>query len=230
MSQYKPYAVNDIIQNLNNKVSRTTAAKALENLVNEKRIVSKAFGKILIYSCNEQEPELPKDIDFSKFDFETVSQLRNDLIELERDKATARDALDSVTKEPENGELLSIIEKEETELREIESKLESLQNDWNPANDEIVKQIISRDTLLQKEISKRSKICKNLVATIKDSVCPKNMDEFLVCIWNEFYCLLAKYTNKSLTQEEIGFETIWRKEQFPRLPPHMLASLLFQPS
>lgn len=210
MSQYKPFAVNDIIQNLNNKVSRTTATKALENLVNEKRIVSKAFGKIVIYSCNEQEPELPKDIDFSKFDFETVSQLRNDLIELERDKATARDALDSVTKEPENTELLNIIETEETELREIESKLESLQNDWNPANDEIVKQIISRDTLLQKEIAKRSKICKNLTATIKDSVCPKNMDEFLVCTWNDFFfhCLLAKYTNKSFSQEEIGFENI----------------------
>ncbi|EHN02399.1 HOP2-like protein [Saccharomyces kudriavzevii IFO 1802] len=92
----------------------------------------------------------------------------------------AKDALDSVTKEPENEELLKIIEKEEDELREIESKLQSLQGDWNPANDEIVKQIMSRDALFQKEITKRSKICKNLIATIKDSVCPKNMNDFLV--------------------------------------------------
>ncbi|CAI6511548.1 AIS_HP2_G0018720.mRNA.1.CDS.1 [Saccharomyces cerevisiae] len=180
VSQYKPFSVNDIIQNLHNKVTKTTATKALENLVNEKRIVSKSFGKIVIYSCNERETELPSDIDPSDFDFETVLQLRNDLIELDRDKSMAKDALDSVTKEPENEELLKIIEKEEDELREIESKLQSLQGDWNPANDEIVKQIMSRDALFQKEITKRSKICKNLIATIKDSVCPKNMNDFLV--------------------------------------------------
>ncbi|CAI4439139.1 BEM_collapsed_G0020580.mRNA.1.CDS.1 [Saccharomyces cerevisiae] len=99
----------------------------------------------------------------------------------------AKDALDSVTKEPENEDLLTIIENEENELKKIESKLQSLQDDWDPANDEIVKRIMSEDTLLQKEITKRSKICKNLIATIKDSVCPKNMNEFL---------------------EEIGFEDI----------------------
>ncbi|CAI4039236.1 hypothetical protein SMKI_07G2150 [Saccharomyces mikatae IFO 1815] len=96
----------------------------------------------------------------------------------------AKDALDAVIKEPENEELLTIIEGEEKELTEIESKLQNLQEDWNPANDEIVKQIMSEDTLLQKEITKRSKICKNLIATIKDSVCPKNMNEFLVCNLN----------------------------------------------
>ena len=181
VSQYKPFSVNDIIQNLHNKVTKTTATKALENLVNEKRIVSKTFGKIVIYSCNEQETALPSNVDSSQFDFETVLQLRNDLIELERDKSMAKDALDSVAKEPENKELLTIIENEENELKEIESKLQSLQGDWNPANDEIVKRIMSEDTLLQKEITKRSKICKSLIATIKDSVCPKNMDEFLVC-------------------------------------------------
>ena len=186
MSQYKPFSVNDIVQNLHNKVTKTTATKALENLVNEKRIVSKTFGKIIIYSCNEQDTELPSNIDPSQFDFETVLQLRNDLIELERDKSMAKDALDSVTKEPENEDLLTIIENEENELKKIESKLQSLQDDWDPANDEIVKRIMSEDTLLQKEITKRSKICKNLIATIKDSVCPKNMNEFLVCILNIF--------------------------------------------
>ncbi|GMC33103.1 unnamed protein product [Saccharomyces cerevisiae] len=187
VSQYKPFSVNDIVQNLHNKVTKTTATKALENLVNEKRIVSKTFGKIIIYSCNEQDTALPSNIDPSQFDFETVLQLRNDLIELERDKSTAKDALDSVTKEPENEDLLTIIENEENELKKIESKLQSLQDDWDPANDEIVKRIMSEDTLLQKEITKRSKICKNLIATIKDSVRPKNMNEFL---------------------EEIGFEDI----------------------
>ncbi|CAI4463768.1 AMP_1a_G0020510.mRNA.1.CDS.1 [Saccharomyces cerevisiae] len=187
VSQYKPFSVNDIVQNLHNKVTKTTATKALENLVNEKRIVSKTFGKIIIYSCNEQDTVLPSNIDPSQFDFETVLQLRNDLIELERDKSMAKDALDSVTKEPENEDLLTIIENEENELKKIESKLKSLQDDWDPANDEIVKRIMSEDTLLQKEITKRSKICKNLIATIKDSVCPKNMNEFL---------------------EEIGFEDI----------------------
>lgn len=83
MSQYKPFSVNDIVQNLHNKVTKTTATKALENLVNEKRIVSKTFGKIIIYSCNEQDTALPSNIDPSQFDFETVLQLRNDLIELE---------------------------------------------------------------------------------------------------------------------------------------------------
>ena len=171
---------------MHNKVTKTTATKALENLVNEKRIVSKTFGKIIIYSCNEQDTALPSNIDPSQFDFETVLQLRNDLIELERDKSMAKDALDSVTKEPENEDLLTIIENEENELKKIESKLQSLQDDWDPANDEIVKRIMSEDTLLQKEITKRSKICKNLIATIKDSVRPKNMNEFLVCILNIF--------------------------------------------
>ncbi|CAI4471611.1 ADM_collapsed_G0020110.mRNA.1.CDS.1 [Saccharomyces cerevisiae] len=119
VSQYKPFSVNDIVQNLHNKVTKTTATKALENLVNEKRIVSKTFGKIIIYSCNEQDTALPSNIDPSQFDFETVLQLRNDLIELERDKSMAKDALDSVTKEPENEDLLTIIENEENELKRL---------------------------------------------------------------------------------------------------------------
>lgn len=41
VSQYKPFAINDIVQNLHNKVAKTAAVKALESLASAGRITTK---------------------------------------------------------------------------------------------------------------------------------------------------------------------------------------------
>ncbi len=53
--QYRPYSVNDIIQNLHGNISKAAAVKALENLTAENKIVTKVLGKMSISVANKVE-------------------------------------------------------------------------------------------------------------------------------------------------------------------------------
>lgn len=180
VSQYRPFAINDIIQNLHNKVSKTVAQKALENLTVQERILTKTFGKVVIYACKEQELFSAEKVDVDNCTLQTLTELRCKLVELDKDKNIALETWTRTIKEPPNCELIEVIEKNEDILQGLEEELEELETNWDPKNDAAIQQIIqTRETLL-KETKQRSKWFKCLVSLVKDTIRPKNMAEFLV--------------------------------------------------
>lgn len=187
VSQYRPLAINDIVQNLHGKITKAAATKALDTLVQDHRITAKTFGKITIYSCNEKELELPDGVDTDKFTFPRLAELRQELRELESDKAAATDALNRVLKEPSNDQLLHLHVTREQEISRLQDVLVKLQEDWDPKMEPFIRELVKVDNKVDRELKARSKIMKSLLTIVKDTVRPSDMDEFL---------------------EEIGFEQV----------------------
>ncbi|CDH08405.1 related to Homologous-pairing protein 2 [Zygosaccharomyces bailii ISA1307] len=181
-SQYRPLAVNDIVQNLHGQVTKPAAARALECLSQQHRITAKTFGKVTIYSCNERELELPEGAEREQFTLAVLAQHREECRELEKEKASALEALQRVTKEPANDQLLLLQKKAQEDLRNLETMLSKLQNDWDPASEPLINTLVTTESRLDKELGRRNKTMKNLLAIVKDTVRPKDMNEFLVCV------------------------------------------------
>lgn len=187
ISQYKPFAINDIVQNLHNKVAKTVAIKALESLSNSGKITTKSFGKVVIYACNEQKLSLPEGIDPSQYTIETLSQLRTELIEIERDRENASEALNKIMAEPSNEQLMDVIEENKLALQVLKDNILQLQTNWVPTDEIIIHRLMDSELKLAKELKTRSKMMKILIALIKDTVRPTNMPEFLVSISRKMY-------------------------------------------
>lgn len=54
-SQYRPYAITDLILNLHNKVSKPLMVKTLNCLVQQQHIVCKNIGKLAYYVYKEKD-------------------------------------------------------------------------------------------------------------------------------------------------------------------------------
>lgn len=176
-TQYKPFAINDIVQNLHNKVSKPTALKALETLVSEDKIVSKTFGKVVIYSCKDMDLAVKEGE--NHYTFEELVQLREELMEVERDKASVQNAVNDLLKEPGNNQLENEIITMKNEIVKEEEVLKGLNVDRNPEEEKLISEIQERQKLLEKVINSRKKMVKDLIGIIKYQINPKNLIEFL---------------------------------------------------
>ncbi|CAR30414.1 Hop2p [Lachancea thermotolerans CBS 6340] len=180
IEQYRPFAVNDIIQNLHNKVSRTNTIKALESLTKQQRITCKTFGKIAIYVCNEQELTSTNIGTGTDVSIETVTQLREELLETEKDRSEYSAQLQGVMRHPPNEELLAIVEAKKAEVLEVNNMLQNLLSDWKPENEELIQTVRAYEQKIGKELSARKKILNSAIALMKEALSLKNIDEFLV--------------------------------------------------
>ncbi|SCV04155.1 LAMI_0H13850g1_1 [Lachancea mirantina] len=175
--QYRPFALNDIIQNLHNKVSRTNAQRALENLTNDNRIICKPFGKVMIYVCNERKVAEPADTD--PVSVEMVMQMREELIELEKDRIDVNTEFQNSVKQPTNEDLISMIEARNCEIRTLQQQLVDIESHWNPENERIIMKVQDYEKSIAKETSARKRIFGNARSLVKEALNVKNLDEFL---------------------------------------------------
>lgn len=179
ISQYRPFAINDIVLNLHGQITKAAATKALDSLVQEHRVTAKTFGKVIIYSCNEKELELPAGVESDNFTFAHLAELRKELKELDSDKSAVTEALNKVLKEPSNAQLLHLQVTREQEIAHLQQVLTRLQEDWDPKMEPLINDLVKTDKTLDKELKTRFKIMKNLLAIVKDTVRPTDMGEFL---------------------------------------------------
>lgn len=186
--QYRPFAVNDIVQNLHNKITKVNATKALDSLVAQDRITCKLFGKIAIYVCKEQDVQLPAEINKAEITFEAIAQLREEFQEIERDKNEIKIELQNMLKEPSNEELLGLIEKKEREISTLQNKIAQLDQNWNPENEKVVKILMDYETSLEKEIklaSEKNHEQRNIIN--KRSGEPKEYHR-ISCMLSKIFC------------------------------------------
>ncbi|CUS21157.1 LAQU0S02e07250g1_1 [Lachancea quebecensis] len=197
IEQYRPFAVNDIVQNLHNKVSRTNTIKALESLAKQQRITCKTFGKIAIYVCNEQELVNTHVDTGNDVSIEAVMQLREELIETEKDRNECSAQLQSILKQPPNDRLLAMIEAKKAEVSEVDSMLQNLLSDWKPENENIIQTIRAYEQKIGKELSARKKILSSAITLMKEALSLKNIDEFLVSLISSTFIPHEQDTNIS---------------------------------
>lgn len=185
ISQYKPFAINDIIQNLHNQVGRTQALKSLESLAQQGRIKTRTFGKIIIYACPEQALQLPVGADSSLYTMESIGELRRELVLVEKDLRAATEQLAELGRDPSNTELLELMVARRHTLQEVESRVAQLHDNWDSSNDKVIEQVMQNELKVDKALKSRAKILKSVLALAKDVVRPANMAEFLESIGYE---------------------------------------------
>ncbi|CCF58955.1 hypothetical protein KAFR_0F03590 [Kazachstania africana CBS 2517] len=176
-TQFKPFAINDIVQNLHNKVSKSVTLKALDSLVASEKIMSRTFGKVIIYSC--KDIELAEPIDDGDYSLEKLRQLQDEVMELDRDNSNIIDVINDTIKLPPNDELIESVTTLQNKIEDDKIKLKDLQaNDDLKENSE-VKEILELEAITEKKIIRRKKILKELMNIIKDQIRPKNLLEYL---------------------------------------------------
>ncbi|AET37646.1 Hop2p Ecym_1418 [Eremothecium cymbalariae DBVPG len=198
VEQYRPFAVNDIVQNLHNKVSKTNATKALDALVAQDRIICKLFGKAAIYVCKEQPLVIPDGVEEKDITIEAVNQLREECGALNNDVNEWQGQLNQCIKDPSNKELLELIAHRKQEIQETKEKLDKLEKESKPENTEMGMILMKHDKVIDKAIKQRRRImfeAVSLVSMAQGLSNQKAKDEYLVCVVGHFhlFCLQRVY-------------------------------------
>ncbi|EDO18468.1 hypothetical protein Kpol_1032p62 [Vanderwaltozyma polyspora DSM 70294] len=144
----------------------------------------KNFSKIQIYCCLDKNSiDESNDGDYS---FEKLTDLRNEMIQIDKQHSSLLEEFTNVKKELPNKELQLCNENTFNEIQKYEKMIRNLESSDSNVETTVVEDFMKLRTTIQKEITIRSKICKNLVLLIKD-VSSGNINDLL---------------------EEIGFENV----------------------
>ncbi|KAF1801426.1 Tat binding protein 1-interacting protein-domain-containing protein [Mucor lusitanicus] len=123
----RPYSATDIFNNLHAKYTKGSIAKALDQLVKDESIMSKAYGKSTIYSAIQSLDDVP-----SEEEVKAMEKSLEELTEKHEALASENKRLDQVlakTKsEPTTDEAKELLEKAKTENEQLKEKLEKLKS------------------------------------------------------------------------------------------------------
>ncbi|SMN22507.1 similar to Saccharomyces cerevisiae YGL033W HOP2 Meiosis-specific protein that localizes to chromosomes [Maudiozyma saulgeensis] len=190
-SQRKPFAINDIVQNLHGKITKNDTIKILDELVQEDKIALRTFGKILIYSSKDlpinYEEEFGKNDLEGKYSYQTLTQLNEEVMEVSRDESTVKKELEEILKVPTNEQLKVEVQQFETDVENFQESLKSVKENTNAETRLECTYILNTTISLEKEIRLRKKIFNNIALIIKDQVRPKSMKDFMEDIGVENY-------------------------------------------
>ncbi|XP_015512441.1 homologous-pairing protein 2 homolog [Neodiprion lecontei] len=165
--QNRPYSANDITSNLQ-EFSKANVHKALDNLVESKKIFEKIYGKQKVYCVVQdgtQEPEefmrIQRELDLY------LPQITSKKLELERELrskeaelAALKSSLSLTEAKNENTRLLNSIKKMEDELETIISKNGS--ENFGEVKTCLLKKIEN----YTREYSKRKRLCAEIIESI----------------------------------------------------------------
>lgn len=168
---------------MHNKITKTEVARVLEDLSSSEKITSRAFGKVLIYSSKDNPIDYEKEFgDRSierKYEYQSLIQLNEELMEVSRDETVVRKELEDLGKIPTNERLnqdVSIFEKDVITLQE---SIASIKENANTEQRLECTHIQNSIDSLEKEVKLRRKIFNNITSIIKDQVRPKSMNDFM---------------------------------------------------
>ncbi|KAI5727629.1 hypothetical protein M8J77_004861 [Diaphorina citri] len=189
-STNRPYSVNDIIQNLHKKYSKTVVQTALDDLVKSEVILSKTYGKQVIYCIRQTgKNEVKKDAKEVK---ENLKQKEKELEEkqavlkkLQDENKQVKSKLKQLSQQMTEAEAKQKKAELQAELEEKKSKLEKLSRNVNVISEVDKKTITDTKEKMVKEYNKRKRMCTEMLEAILENY-PKS---------------------KKILLEEVGIET-----------------------
>lgn len=79
--EYRPYGVTDLVLNLHNMINKSLMVKALDEMVDDKILIVKKYGKLSFYCYSEQK----FDENIKPIQIETLLELKDEVKQLEND-------------------------------------------------------------------------------------------------------------------------------------------------
>lgn len=137
ISQQKPFSINDLVLNLNNKFKKTPLLKILDDLHKKEKIIIVTFGKTSIFASKD----IVKEISIEQRDeevagnqpssnplllLEQILQLKEEQTEMNRDFKQLNDCINNEKKNPSNKELPTLIKTFEGKLAQVCEAIEEL--------------------------------------------------------------------------------------------------------
>lgn len=141
------------------------------------------FGKIAVYSCKDTpidyQSEFKEVTDIERYSYETLIQLNEETMELERDKAAVKKELDDILRHPSNSQLEADIEKYTSGIQQLESSIAELSQETTLANKVDCDRVSKLLSTLEKETKSRRKIFQNVKSIIVEQVGAKAIGDLL---------------------------------------------------
>lgn len=195
-SQRKPFSINDLVLNLNNRFKKNPLLKILDTLHGKDRIILTTFGKTIIYSAKDIDPGIPPSTSENKENFEPPSedplrlseqilQLREEQTELNRDLKQLNSFILTEGKTPANKDLPQLIKNLQSSMEEITTRIDNLKrevtnnNNSSMINKDLINHIQRSNKILSKELKLRTQMTKNILKLLQQNNKPQELKELL---------------------------------------------------
>ena len=184
-AQNRPYSVQNLIDNLQGRIKKTQTQRICDELVADKILVLKEYGKAKIYVINQDLYPDTSTEDLEKLD-DQIKVRKEEMDKFQAQLKELQAEFKKITVEPTNQELDDMIKKLEKEESELSKKVSVFENKKTKTiSEEDMKKIEQKCKVYETEWKKRKRGCMDMINTISDG-----MDK-----------------NKKDLIEEIGIET-----------------------
>ncbi|KAI8969084.1 Tat binding protein 1-interacting protein-domain-containing protein [Mycotypha africana] len=123
----RPYSATDIFNNLHATISKGNITKTLDKLIEDEVVVSKTYGKQVIYSVKQQTDNQPTPEEVEAIEKKTA-ELQEKYDALAQDNKKAEQVLSSIKHEPTTAEAKELVEKLKQQNQQLQEKLNNLKS------------------------------------------------------------------------------------------------------
>uniref|UniRef100_A0A8D8Z4Z4 Homologous-pairing protein 2 homolog n=1 Tax=Cacopsylla melanoneura TaxID=428564 RepID=A0A8D8Z4Z4_9HEMI len=170
----RPYSVNDIIQNLHKKYNKTVVQNALDELVKADHVMSKTYGKQVIYCIKQSGKNAEKkDASVVKEELKTkereLTEKQALLKKLQDENKQIKAKIKNLTQNLTTEEALVMKTKLVQEVTEKKTKLENLSNNVEVVSEADKKKLQETKEKLVKEYRKRKRMCTEMLDAVLEN-------------------------------------------------------------
>uniref|UniRef100_A0A8D8QNW1 Homologous-pairing protein 2 homolog n=1 Tax=Cacopsylla melanoneura TaxID=428564 RepID=A0A8D8QNW1_9HEMI len=170
----RPYSVNDIIQNLHKKYNKTVVQNALDELVKADHVMSKTYGKQVIYCIKQSGKNAEKkDASVVKEELKTkereLTEKQALLKKLQDENKQIKAKVKNLTQNLTTEEALVMKTKLVQEVTEKKTKLENLSNNVEVVSEVDKKKLQETKEKLVKEYRKRKRMCTEMLDAVLEN-------------------------------------------------------------
>ena len=177
-AQNRPYSVQNLIDNLQGRIKKTQTQRICDELVADKILVLKEYGKAKIYVINQDLYPDTSTEDLEKLD-DQIKVRKEEMDKFQAQLKELQAEFKKITIEPTNQELDDMIKKLEKEESELSKKVSVFENKKTKTiSEEDMKKIEQKCKVYETEWKKRKRGCMDMINTISDGM-DKNKNELI---------------------------------------------------
>ncbi|KAI8636988.1 Tat binding protein 1-interacting protein-domain-containing protein [Parasitella parasitica] len=121
----RPYSATDIFNNLHAKYTKGSVVKALDQLIRDDLIVSKTYGKTVIYLIKQSLDDVPSEEEINALQ-KSMDELTEEHEKLSAENKQLDQTLAKIKSEPTTSEAKGLLEKTKAENAQLREKLTAL--------------------------------------------------------------------------------------------------------
>merc|ERR1711963_1190392 len=164
-NQNRPYSVNDLVANLRNEIPKTALQKVVDSLVEEGTVKEKVNGKQKAYVISQDQFSVASDDELQKLD-EEANKIQQELTELNGQIKAFDEKFKAYKTQMTTNEAAKKLEEVRAEVAQLEVKLESLANQSDMIDQDIMNVARKKCTDMVKYWKSRKRMCNDMTNAI----------------------------------------------------------------